>query len=94
MLNSLYLGESHLTSMNEPKYTLEIKLTSKPLKISKESLKELKGVVKGKLLANMKKEVVECPVKNKTVPFIECFSCKNFLRRIKGKVDCQGLPLN
>ncbi|MEM3507238.1 MAG: hypothetical protein QW589_04520 [Candidatus Bathyarchaeia archaeon] len=83
-----------MEKITEPKYTLEIKNTSKPLKVPKESLKELKGIIKGKLLANMKKEVVDCPVKNKTVAFIECFSCKNFLRRVKGKVDCQGLPLN
>ncbi|MEM2897175.1 MAG: hypothetical protein QXG01_06370 [Candidatus Bathyarchaeia archaeon] len=83
-----------MASTVEPKYILEIKNASKPLKVPKESLEELKGVIKGKILVKMKKEAIDCPVKNKTVSFVECFSCKNFLRRIRGKIDCQGLPFD
>jgi hypothetical protein len=41
----------------------------------------------------MKKEAVDCPVKLKVVSFVECFTCPNFNRRVRGKVGCKGLPL-
>jgi hypothetical protein len=41
----------------------------------------------------MKKEAVDCPVKAKRVSFVECFTCPNFNRRVRGKVGCAGLPL-
>ena len=53
----------------------------------------IQGTVKGKMLAKMKKEAVDCPVKLKKVSFVECFTCPNFNRRVRGKVGCKGLPL-
>lgn len=69
---------------------VEVKTLQKPLQVSKQKLGELKGAVSGSLVSRMKKEAVECPVKGETVPFIECFTCKNFLRRVKGHVHCRG----
>lgn len=72
------------------RFVVDVKALSKALPIPKESVQALKGVVGGKMLARMKKESVDCPVKNTTTSFILCFSCGNFLRRVKGKVDCKG----
>lgn len=72
---------------------VEIIEVSKALPAPKESLETIKGAVKGKALAKMKKEAVDCPVKGKQVSFVECFTCPNFNRRIKGRVGCAGLPL-
>lgn len=72
---------------------VEIIEVPKALPAPKESLETIKGAVKGKALAKMKKEAVDCPVKGKQVSFVECFTCPNFNRRIKGRVGCAGLPL-
>jgi len=72
------------------RFVVDVKALSKALSVPKESVQALKGVVGGKMLARMKKESVDCPVKNTTISFILCFSCDNFLRRVKGKVDCRG----
>jgi len=77
-------------SENVPRFVVDVKSVPKALPVPKESAHALKGVVGGKTLARMKKESVDCPVKNTTMSFIVCFSCDNFLRRVKGKVDCKG----
>jgi hypothetical protein len=79
--------------MEEPKYKLEVKIPPTPVRVSKERIAELKGLVKGKMLSRMKREAVECPVKGHPVAFIECFGCKNFIRRVRGQLDCRGEPL-
>ncbi len=76
------------------KYVVEIFSTEKPPPTAKQYVDELKGVAGGKQIARMKKEAVACPVLNKTVSFVQCFACPNFIRRVKGKVDCRGLPLS
>jgi len=77
----------------EEKYMVEVLDVPKAIPASKESLEAIKGAVKGKALAKMKKEAVDCPVKARRVSFIECFTCPNFNRRVRGKVGCAGLPL-
>ncbi len=77
----------------KPKYVVEVRVLPRAQKVSKETLDEIKGAIGGKRLTRMKKEGVDCPVMNKTVSFIECFICKNFLRRVKGNVDCAGNDL-
>ncbi len=76
------------------KYVVEIFSPEKPPPTAKQYVDELKGVAGGKQIARMKKEAVACPVLNKTVSFVQCFACPNFIRRVKGKVDCRGLPLS
>ncbi len=83
---SVQLGE-------DDKYLVDLFTPPKAIPSSKESLEAIKGAVKGKMLAKMKKEAVDCPVKLKVVSFVECFTCPNFNRRIRGKVGCRGLPL-
>lgn len=77
----------------DDKYLVDIFAPPKAIPSSKESLEAIKGAVKGKMLAKMKKEAVDCPVKLKKVSFVECFTCPNFNRRVRGKVGCRGLPL-
>jgi hypothetical protein len=77
----------------DDKYMVAIFSPPKAVPSPKESLEAIKGAVKGKMLARMKKEAVDCPVKLKVVSFVECFTCPNFNRRIRGKVGCKGLPL-
>jgi hypothetical protein len=77
----------------DDKYLVDITTPPRAVPSSKESLEAIKGAVKGKMLARMKKEAVDCPVKLKVVSFVECFTCPNFNRRVKGKVGCRGLPI-
>jgi hypothetical protein len=82
-----------LSESTEDKYTVDVVEVPKAIPASKESLEAIKGAVKGKALAKMKKEAVDCPVKGKRVSFVECFTCPNFNRRVRGQVGCAGLPL-
>ncbi len=77
----------------DDKYLVDIFTPPKAIPSPKEFLEAIKGEVKGKMLARMKKEAVDCPVKLKKVSFVECFTCPNFNRRVRGKVGCKGLPL-
>jgi len=77
----------------DDKYIVDIFLPPRAVATPKASLEAIKGAVKGKMLAKMKKEAVDCPVKLKKVSFVECFTCPNFNRWIRGKVGCRGLPL-
>jgi|YelNatPaOPRAMG01_1025707.scaffolds.fasta_scaffold08213_5 hypothetical protein len=74
----------------EIKYELKINPVNKAIPTQKEYIESLKGVLSQKQISKMKKEAINCIVKNKTVSFIECFCCKNFVRRIKGIVYCKG----
>jgi len=82
-----------LSESTEDKYTVDVMEVPKAIPASKDSLEAIKGAVKGKALAKMKKEAVDCPVKGKRVSFVECFTCPNFNRRVRGQVGCAGLPL-
>ena len=75
-------------------YTITIKEQTKAIRTPKESTEILKGVIGAKRIAKMKKEAIECPVLEKTVSFVECYSCPNFIRRVRGTVHCKGDPLN
>jgi hypothetical protein len=82
-----------LSGSTEDKYTVDVAEVPKAIPAPKETLEAIKGAVKGKALAKMKKEAVDCPVKGKRVSFVECFTCPNFNRRVRGQVGCAGLPL-
>jgi hypothetical protein len=77
----------------ETKHVIKIYTKDKAFRIPKEVTENLKGVISGKVISRMRKEAIDCPVLNKELPFLECFVCKNFIRRIKGEVHCAGLPL-
>ena len=80
-------------SEGETKFIVKVYEIEKPIRVSKEVLDSLKGAAGGKMLKRMKKEAIDCPVLNKQRAFLECFACSNFLRRVKGQVDCLGNPL-
>ncbi len=86
-------GQPTVQMGEDDKYLVEIFAPPKAIPSPKESLEAIKGAVKGKMLAKMKKEAVDCPVKLRKVSFVECFTCPNFNRRVRGKVGCKGLPL-
>ncbi|MEM2909565.1 MAG: hypothetical protein QXO01_00640 [Nitrososphaerota archaeon] len=75
----------------ETKYLVKVEQTEKSLKQSKESLELLKGAISKKMLSKMKKERVNCPVVGRYVPFLDCFACVSFIRRVKGEVHCAGI---
>jgi hypothetical protein len=79
--------------MGEARYKVAVKVPEEPVKVSKERMSELRGVVKGALLTRMKREAVDCPLRSETVAFIECFTCDNFLRRVMGEVGCRGASI-
>jgi len=72
------------------KYKVQVKKGEKAFKIPKVVLEELKGIGAPKLLNSMKREFVSCPVFAKDLPFLICFACPNFIRRVTGTVDCAG----
>ena len=82
-----------MSEIPEDKYSVEVLEIPKAITAPKECLEAIKDAVKGKALAKMKKEAVDCPVKMKRVSFVECFTCPNFNRRVRGRVGCAGLPL-
>jgi len=87
-------NQSESVQMGEDdKYLVDVFTPPRAVPTPKQTLEEIKGNVKGKMLAKMKKEAVDCPVKRKVVSFVECFTCPNFNRRVRGKVGCRGLPL-
>jgi hypothetical protein len=72
------------------RYKVEVKKAEKVFKVPKAVLEELRGISAPKLLNSMKKEYVSCPVFAKDLPFLICFACPNFIRRVTGVVDCAG----
>lgn len=77
--------------MTEVKYLVKVQTSEKPAKAAKEAIEVLKGGVSGKAMSRMKKEFVFCPVVERDVPFLECFACVSFVRRVKGEVHCAGI---
>jgi len=92
--SSAQTDESPVQLGPEDKYLVDVFAPPKAIPTPKETVEALKGAVKGKMLARMKKEAVDCPVKLKKVSFVECFTCPNFNARLRGKVRCRGLPLS
>jgi hypothetical protein len=74
------------------KYELEVREVGRPVKVPDEAKERLKGL-SPKLVSKMRREVVDCPVLGREVPFLQCYFCPNFVRRVKGVVHCRGLPL-
>lgn len=74
----------------DAKFLVEVKLGERTYRAPAEVTKSVKGVISRKMLSRMKKEFVECPVVTSTVPFLLCFTCPSFLRRVRGMVHCLG----
>lgn len=76
----------------DAKFKVNIMEKDKPQKIPKEVTEALKGAASPKMMGRMKKEAIFCPVANEEKPFLWCFACKSFIRRVEGVVDCAGGP--
>ncbi len=74
--------------VKEPKFVIKVEVAEKPLKVEKEVSEALKTIAGRRILD--KKEYVVCPLKGEKVPFLRCFVCVSFVRRIKGFVHCSG----
>jgi hypothetical protein len=75
----------------DAKYLVEVKVGEKALKAEPEALEAVKQVVRGTMLARMKKEYVECPLAGTQVAFLTCFVCVSHIRRVRGVVHCAGV---
>ena len=75
----------------EAKFYVEVKQAPKAMKPDPAAVNILKSAVSGKMLSRMKKEYVTCPVVSSDVPFLDCFACVSFIRRVKGVVHCAGV---
>lgn len=76
------------------KYILNIDKVSTKVSIPRSVLEELRKSIRGKFLESMKKEIVTCPIVGKSVSFLYCYGvCSNFVRRVRGKLYCRGLPV-
>lgn len=76
--------------MVEVKYLVKVMDAGKSLRVSKEVSEAVKNAIGGKMMQRMKKEYVDCPVAGKQIPFLECFLCVSYIRRVKGEVHCAG----
>lgn len=79
------------------RYEVSVEKLDVPIKVSRElteQVKEVLGNVSRKMLSEMKKEAVQCPVLQRQVPFLQCYTCQNFVRRVRGMVYCRGNPLS
>ena len=74
----------------EAKFEVRVYSREKPFRIPKEFTEELKGVLSSRKISGLKKEAVDCPVISSEVPFLVCFLCPSFVRRVKGVVYCAG----
>ena len=74
----------------EAKYVVKVHEAEKALRVEKGVVSALKGAVGRKMLSKMRKEYVECPVTGEKVPFLRCFACASFIRRVRGMVYCSG----
>jgi len=77
--------------MVEAKHYIKIIEADKPLRIKKEISEIVKNTLGGKMVQKMKRQYVDCPVAGKRVPFLECYLCVSFIRRVRGQVHCAGI---
>lgn len=75
------------------KYEVNVMKLKRSMRVPKELVERFKGGLSRKKIAALKKEAVECPVRGEMTSFLECFFCKNFVRRVRGTVYCRGEEL-
>ncbi len=90
-MNTYRIHSNFYEVMVEAKYFVKVIDAGKPLRVKKEISEIVKNTVGGKMIQKMKKEYVDCPVAGKQVPFLECYLCVSFIRRVKGEVHCAGI---
>lgn len=75
------------------RYEVNVIKLARSMRVPKDLVERFKGGLSRRRIAALKKEAVECPVRGKVVSFLECFFCKNFVRRVRGVVYCKGESL-
>lgn len=75
------------------KFELQVVKQSRALKVDKEYKDKIKELYGDKIISKFSRDSVECPVLKKTVSFLICMGCPNYVRRYKGLVHCRGEPL-
>ncbi len=78
-------------SVMDKKYDVQVKTKDKAARIPKEVISKAKMGLSGKMIAAMKKEIVDCPLVKEEVPFLYCFTCPSYIRRVKGVVHCAAI---
>jgi len=76
--------------MRESKYVVQVNEAPKALRVDPAIVESMKGAISNKNISRMRKEYVDCPVSQQQVAFLLCFNCVSFIRRVKGKVYCEG----
>lgn len=75
------------------KFELQVVKQSRALKVDKEYKDKIRELYGDKIISKFSRDSVECPVMNKSVSFLVCMGCPNYVRRYKGLVHCRGEPL-
>lgn len=84
-----------MSKEKEYEYIIDINKVDTKVHVPEEVLEELKKSIKSSLLKSMKSETVICPIAGKSISFLYCYGkCSNFVRRVKGKLYCKGLPVH
>ncbi|RDD53723.1 MAG: hypothetical protein BA066_02825 [Candidatus Korarchaeota archaeon NZ13-K] len=78
---------------SDHKYELQVIKQSRAIKVDREYKDKMKELYGDKIISKFSKDAVECPVIGKTVSFLICMGCPNYVRRYKGAVHCKGDPL-
>ncbi len=76
--------------MREPTYRVDIHQGKQALKVDNKMVEQLKKTLSNKLITRMRREYVICPVARQEIPFLLCYNCVSFIRRVQGIVDCEG----
>jgi hypothetical protein len=71
-------------------YRVVVQQGQKALRVDAAIVEQLKKTLSNKMITKMKKEYVDCPVAGQQVPFLLCYNCVSFIRRVQGIVDCEG----
>ncbi|RLE63572.1 MAG: hypothetical protein DRJ49_01540 [Thermoprotei archaeon] len=77
----------------EAKYIVRVEREERGVRIPREVMRELRKYLKPSIIRRFRNDVVMCPVKRDRVPFLLCYNCRNFVRRVMGEVHCRGEPL-
>jgi len=78
-------------STMDRKYDVPVRAKDTAARIPKEVISRAKMGLSAKMMAAMKREFVDCPLAKEEVPFLYCFTCASYIRRVKGVVHCAGI---
>ncbi|RSN69553.1 hypothetical protein D9Q81_02815 [Candidatus Korarchaeum cryptofilum] len=72
------------------KFEIQIIKQNRAMRVEKEYKERMKELYGDKIVSKFSKDAVECPIFGKTVSFLICMGCPNYVRRFKGVVHCKG----